>query len=253
MKINRTLRLPNNQYYPIQQAKQAIFIHHTSGSSAKSAITWWAQTPEHIGVAYVIDRDGTVYEVFDPTCWSYHLGVKGIDPYMEQHSIGIELVSYGGLREDSNGNLGYYPNWPIKTPFNIIPKNECISFDDYRGYNYFQKYTTAQMGSLVELIKSLSTQFKIPLNNVKDDFWEYNPDVMVKRLPGVWSHTTVRKDKSDIFPQPELVNALRSLVSQEGTINTPEVANSAVLLEDPKITSIVPERSTKMFSGKRKK
>jgi len=29
--------------------------------------------------------------------------------------------------------------------------------------------------------------------------------------PGIWSHTSVRIDKSDIFPQPELLSMLRSL------------------------------------------
>ena len=29
--------------------------------------------------------------------------------------------------------------------------------------------------------------------------------------PGIWSHTNVRIDKTDIFPQPELMNLLKSL------------------------------------------
>jgi len=52
-------------------------------------------------------------------------------------------------------------------------------------------------------------KYKIPL--------DYNPtmfDVSQEALSGkagIWSHTSFRKDKSDIHPQPELIQMLKSL------------------------------------------
>ena len=108
LQINRKLHLRNDQYYPAVNKKDSIFLHHTSGSSARGAFDWWNQTPDHVGTAYIIERDGTIYEVFEPNQWGFHLGLKGDDDYMEKHSIGIEIVSLGQL-EKVGRDFIFYP------------------------------------------------------------------------------------------------------------------------------------------------
>ena len=41
--------------------------------------------------------------------------------------------------------------------------------------------------------------------------FEFNEDTYYARQFGLWSHTSVRKDKFDCFPQPELVEMLKNL------------------------------------------
>ncbi len=41
--------------------------------------------------------------------------------------------------------------------------------------------------------------------------FEFNEDAYHARQFGLWSHTSVRKDKFDCFPQKELVDMLKGL------------------------------------------
>ena len=41
--------------------------------------------------------------------------------------------------------------------------------------------------------------------------FEFNEDAYNAKQFGLWSHTSVRKDKFDCFPQEALVNMLRNL------------------------------------------
>ena len=88
--------------------KSGIALHHTVSDDARSAVRWWRAdktangTPRHVGTAYVIDTDGTVFELFDPAGWAFHLGLRwpgGQRVVFEQRFIGIELASAGGLTE----------------------------------------------------------------------------------------------------------------------------------------------------------
>lgn len=195
MPIIKKLPLSESQYYPVDQKKTHIFLHHTAGGSAASSISHWASNPEHIATPYIIDRDGTIYECFPPHCWAYHLGVKGLTS-LEKASIGIEICSYGALE---NG---------VTYTGKIIPTGN-IAFEDFRGKKQWEKYTQEQIAALKLLLPYLLDLFKIKPQTDRKDFWEYqNP---AKLPPGIWSHTTVRKDKIDIFPQKELVELVYSL------------------------------------------
>lgn len=209
MEINKTKRLNNLQYYPTVNKKTMIFWHHTAGTNAQGAIDWWNQTPEHVGTAYVIDRDGTIFEVFEPNRWAYHLGVKGDDDYIEKASIGIELVAAGPVHLEKDGEFYFYPLWPNKIRPTKIKKEEVwdMGEEGWRDYQYYHSYTDAQIKSLIDLSNQLVSDFKIqtPANFMKLGFQNFNPDIYKKRIPGIWSHSSVRKDKNDIVPHPSFM------------------------------------------------
>jgi N-acetyl-anhydromuramyl-L-alanine amidase AmpD len=202
--------LTNGQYLNDPIDKKAIFLHHTVGLSAMSAWRWWNTTPDRVGTAYIIDLDGTVIECFDPIYWAYHLGIKSPDKFMEKHSIGIELVSAGPLRFEAN-EFRFYPLWPNKTRFTVIPKEEVIEIKGgWRGFNYYHKYTDKQISSLEELLNGLlnlfpNIRYEVPVK----DIMAYNPDVITKKLGGIWSHTTVRDDKNDLYPDKRIISVVR--------------------------------------------
>lgn len=192
--------LASNQYYPSEQKKTHIFLHHTAGGTAAGAIAGWAQTPEHIATAYVIDRNGDIFECFNPSYWAYHLGVKGATS-LEKASIGIEIVSYGNLTKSAKGEYVAYTG-------RIIPPTE-VELHDFRGFRYYHKYTNEQVAALKLLLPHLLDRFHIQAQSNRVDFWEYqNPKSLA---PGIWSHTTVRKDKVDIFPQKNLIDLVYSI------------------------------------------
>lgn len=46
-----------------------------------------------------------------------------------------------------------------------------------------------------------------------DGIFEYNKDVVTKRTPGLWSHTTVRKDKDDVVPYKPFIDKVNKALS----------------------------------------
>lgn len=197
--VIKKLPLAANQYYQGVYPKKYIVLHHTGGGSAASSVAHWAANPEHIATPYLIDRDGTIYECFDAKYWAYSLGVKGLTS-LEKATIAIEICSYGNLTLKN----GKYIAWTGREiePSKVVKMN-------FRGFDYYEGYTPEQIASLKVLLPYLLDRFKIPLQADRKNFWEYkNPATLP---PGIYSHTTVRKDKVDIFPQPGLVELVKGL------------------------------------------
>lgn len=190
MPVIKKMPVTIGQYYQNKFKKTHIYLHHTAGGSAASSVNHWNSKPDHIATAYIIDRDGTIYETFPPEYWSYHLGAGSTK--MEQASIGIEICSYGALTDGKTytGKL-------------IDPAKRVAV--DFRGESSWEKYTPEQVEAVRQLLVYLMDRFEIKKQEDIEDFYEYrqNPG------PGIWSHTTVRKDKIDIFPQPDLVEMVK--------------------------------------------
>lgn len=197
--VTRKIPLAADQYYQAVNPKKYIFLHHTAGGSAAGAIAGWSSNPENVATPYVIERSGDIYECYDPKFWAYSLGVKGMTS-MEKAAIPIEIVSYGNLT-NKNDKWFTYTN-------RELPASEVIEID-FRGYKAYQKYSDAQIKALSELLPYLIDRFKIKLQGDRTKFWEYRDP---STLPtGIWSHTTVRKDKVDIFPQQNLIDLVYGL------------------------------------------
>lgn len=96
--VDRTNRLDKKDYIPVETKKSLIVLHHTVGGSAKSTIDYWRSDPGRIATACVVERDGNIFEVFDPKFWAFHLGLKGTNGAVDKRSIGIEIASEGGCR-----------------------------------------------------------------------------------------------------------------------------------------------------------
>ncbi len=222
---------PENQYYKEEVIpKKQIVLHHTvSGDGAAGDIDWWKQSPERVATFVVIERDGTINQCFSSKFWAHHLGVKsdflvskGISAIknleLNKFSIGIELDSWGGLIKDTSNNEWYTPEWSIPLKKFIpnkkthIPKDRVAEYPEcYKGFYGFEKYTTLQLGALKDLLVYLCDKFNITRTFNKDMF-----DVCINALNGlngIWSHTSFRPDKSDVHPQKELIDTLKSLSS----------------------------------------
>jgi hypothetical protein len=204
--INRSLRLPANAYFPTRETKSGVALHHTVGGSAKSTFTYWAATKDIVGTAYIIDRDGTIYEVFEPTAWAWQFGLKWTPVEkiaFEKRFIGIEIASEGALVE-SNGQLYCFGT---VSPKSLKPRSETFDCGSlYRGYRYFDRYEPAQISSLCSLLDWLCGEFDIP-KEVPANPLEYRGEAL-KRFSGIIGHTMVRLDKTDPLPDPQFWNHL---------------------------------------------
>ena len=79
----------------------------------------------------------------------------------------------------------------------------------FKGYKLYHAYIDAQIAAVKDLLLLWKEKYKIPLT-YNEDIW----DVTVRALkgePGVYTHNSVRSDKSDVSPQPKLIEMLKSL------------------------------------------
>jgi N-acetyl-anhydromuramyl-L-alanine amidase AmpD len=195
MNLSTDLRLPTGEYYAAKQPKDLIILHHTVGGSAKSTFDYWRTDPQHIGTAYIVERDGTIFEVFPPECWAYHLGLKiGPAGVVDKRSIGIEIASEGALLE-REAKYYEFGRMAEQTQFTgSVFDNGKI----WRDYQYFAQYTPAAIASVCQLVNDLLTRFSIPRQTPSSHI-EANL-AAYRSYKGVLTHCQLRTDKTDCHP-----------------------------------------------------
>jgi hypothetical protein len=213
--VDRSLRLPDSEYFAEPQAKSGIALHHTVCDSARTTMKLWRRdqtpggSPKKIATAYVVERDGTVYEAFDPECWAWQFGLSWRDhlriPF-EKRFIGIEISSEGGLMEYRDHLYAFEKVSPLTRKL----KEEALECDTpYRGYQWFDRYETAQLASVARLVDELCARFAIPRVYPEKPFLYYGN--ALASFEGVIGHAMVRADKSDPAPDPRLWQTLRDV------------------------------------------
>jgi N-acetyl-anhydromuramyl-L-alanine amidase AmpD len=202
-----------------------FFIHHTAGwDNPYNVVRNWNNDKRgRVATQYVIGgsnvkgktkHDGVVVECFPNNYLGWHLGKVG-DFKISKLSGGVELCNFGYLTK--KGDRYYtYVNTEVK------PEFVCDLGYKFRGHQYWHAYTDKQIESLRLLILHLRDIYpKMDLVNglpklLKEgvspaDAFEFNSDAYNAKQFGLWTHTNVRKDKFDCFPQPELVEMLKQL------------------------------------------
>ena len=76
LQVNHSLTLPSNEFFLTEGPKTGVCLHHTVGGTAASTLDWWKRDGHIVGTAYLIGRDGTIYEIFDPHAWAWQFGLK---------------------------------------------------------------------------------------------------------------------------------------------------------------------------------
>ncbi len=197
---------PNMRYYREAYSKKQVVLHHTvSGPGIRGDIATWLKAKARIATCIIIDRDGTPNQMFSSKYWGFHTGRgRGIDKY----SIGIEFDNWGGLTKHGDKYKATYGN-TVDVP--ITSYEGGFKGSGFRGYNYYESYTDAQIQTAMELILLWNKRYGIPLD-YHEDIWDISTDAQ-NGVPGVWSHTSYRpaSEKQDCHPQPELIEALKAL------------------------------------------
>lgn len=214
--------LPVDQYYPVEQTKTQIVLHHTvSGSSVDGDINWWVQDPRKVATCIIIGRDGKMHQMFSSKQWAHHLGVKaetfkrvGLpenNTAINQHSIGVELDSWGGLVLNPADGKYYNAIWDGHkyVPGKVAVADPVLYQEPFRGFSAFERYTPAQVESLRGLLQYWCARYNIP-KEFKENIFEVNKQALGGE-PGIWSHVSYRYDKSDCHPQADLVAMLKAL------------------------------------------
>jgi hypothetical protein len=219
-KINQ-VPLKDSQYVKESTKKLQIVLHHTAGnSSGPSTIRMWENDDRgRIATCITISGkglskdtyDGEICQAFASKYWAYHLGIKpdvfraqGL-PYrsLDPIAIGIEICNWGPL---TNKNGKYYNYVNRQVPADQV----CELSVPYKGHKYYHRYTDAQIQSVKELLVYWNNLWNIPIEYKEEDMWKVSKNAL-SAVPGVYSHNSYRKDKSDIYPCPRMIEMLKSL------------------------------------------
>ena len=202
MNINNTkYRLPNTKIFTDIIPKDLILLHFTAGSSVEGAWTSWMTQTINIGTPYIVDVDGTIYEIFDPKYWAYHLGVTGPFANNHQHdkrSVPIETVNVGPLKLVGN-NLNWWPaNYGQK--YCSLDETDKYVKVTYRGFDYYPVFPQVQLQAIKDLVHKISIDFNIPLKLSPPEnrmLFDLN---FFSKWKGIAAHHNFRPDKFDIGP-----------------------------------------------------
>ena len=212
--------LKETQFVKEETEKLQIVLHHTAGnSSGPGTIKMWDNDDRgRIATCVVISGkgqstgtyDGEICQCFSSKYWAYHLGLKqdvfrakGV-PYksIDPIAIGIEICNWGPLEKRGDKFYNYVDR--------EVPADQvCTLEKPYKGNLYYHAYTDAQIQSVKDLLLYWGDLYKIDLT-YNEDIW----DVTVRALKGqngVFTHNSYRKDKSDVSPQPKLIEMLKTL------------------------------------------
>jgi N-acetyl-anhydromuramyl-L-alanine amidase AmpD len=218
--------ITSGHYFQQVVKKKFIVLHHTAGGyNPENSINGWntsvaadGHTPLPVATAYIIGRkssdghnntdyDGKIYRTFDDKYWAHHLGIKNVqNNRLNQESIAIEICNYGPLTKTADGRFLTYVNSEV-SPDDVVTLSK-----PYKGFIYYEKYTTEQIESMKKLVKYLCDKYSIEIQHggYDESWFEYN-DKFMGDVNGIATHTNFRTDKFDLSPQPDMIAALNTL------------------------------------------
>lgn len=217
--IINTSYLSQGEYLKGPITPRYIFLHHTAGwHNPYNVITAWNRDNRGpIGTEFVIGgqsilgndtrNDGEVVQSFPHGNWGYHLGAVGSQS-MHKNSVGIEVCNFGYL-VDNKTYTGA-----------VAHESQIVTLKKaFRKFKTWHKYSDKQITNLRDLLIFIGNRDSIDIREglpklIKDQgekAFEYSANAFSGKIFGVLSHTNVRKDKFDMFPQQELMDMLVSL------------------------------------------
>jgi N-acetyl-anhydromuramyl-L-alanine amidase AmpD len=204
-------RLSNDQYIQEEHPKKQIYLHHTAGGGNPVAVANYFQQKEgKVATAFVIGEKGTIVQLFSSKHWAYHLGLKpevfaemGVTyRSLDKISIGIEICNFGPLKKQN----GYFVNYVGGR----VDRSQVTELNGkYKGHIFWQKYTDEQIESTRQLLVYLCDAY-----GISKDYFDSIFDIDKRALrgeKGIFTHNSVRHDKSDIYPCPRMIEMLKNL------------------------------------------
>lgn len=178
--------LNTGEWIACETRKQKIVLHGSyaqtscTGGRGTAIIDHWNFHPEKRGTAYVIDRDGKIYQTFPDNHWAWHLGLKD-NGALDKESIGITLCNELPVfpTGDKDGKLCFMA-------FDNLDQGTVYTGPTYeshwRGESFWATPSLPQSQSVAKLIKALVGKFGLAPTCFK------NSGVYTKTA---WEQTTV--------------------------------------------------------------
>jgi hypothetical protein len=209
-------------FYKGPSNKTQIYLHHTAGrQNIRTDIESWNKRTDHVSTHYIVNNSGQVEQLYEDEAWGNHLGLpketffnRGL-PYKDLNKSGLAiemqamgyLVKKNGKYVDRTG--GIIPEDRVGRP---VDKDG--NYTTYREHDYYEKYSDAAIQNVRKILLKWMEKYDIKF---EFDYDEMFPDentlslVALKGIKGIYTHNSVRKDKTDIYPQKEMIEMLKSI------------------------------------------
>lgn len=216
--------LDKSEYLTKKGKNEYCFLHHTAGLEDPYRVidSWNKDTRGRIATEFVIGGqshndnsskyDGIVVQAFPENGYGWHLGKTGSGS-MNSQSVGIELCSAGYLEEDAGNYYTYFES--------SVHEDQVIKLDDpFKKYEYWHKYSDKQIDQVEKLLRYIAERDEIDMRLGLQQWikklgpkraFEFQEDAYYGKVKGLLTHTNVRRDKSDCYPDERLVEVILKL------------------------------------------
>lgn len=213
--------MSKDEYVQQKMKNEYIFLHHTAGreNPYKVVEQWEKDDRGRIGTEFVLGGqghtdgstkyDGVMVQAFPEGNLAWHLGATG-SGHMNKASVGLEICSMGQLDKNFKTYVGT----------TVIESQRITLKEAFRGKIYFHKYSLKQIEETEKWIRFIAQRDNIDLRiGLQQWIKKYGPtkafdfqeDAYYGKVKGLLTHTNVRKDKMDCYPDPDLVDMIMSL------------------------------------------
>lgn len=198
-----------------------MFLHHTAGhcNPFNTIKHWGRDSRGRVATEFVLGGqdhrtgdatyDGTMVQAFPEGCQGWHIGKSG-SYYMNRHSVGLEICSMGYLTDD----LKTY----VKSQ--ALESQAAVLSEPFRRKTHWHRYSDKQIEATKKWILYISARDHIDLdigllNWLRKESpakaFGFKEEAYKGNVKGLLTHTNVRKDKTDCFPQDEFIDMLLSI------------------------------------------
>ena len=173
-------------YFYTETNKTQIVLHHTatdnidksSKAEVEGIMKYWRnetaiENPDPgVSTHWIVDREGNGVKVMDYKYWASN---AGIGRQGAKNQISVELCSSGWLTKNNNGEYinstgKIIPADRVSVPYKLVANTDLAGVStqvfgslkfqpmrNYRGFDYFEEYTDAQISLLREILISVIT------------------------------------------------------------------------------------------------
>jgi hypothetical protein len=213
--------LPKDEYINGPIKNEYIFLHHTAGwhNPYKTIDSWGRDTRGRIATEFVLggrdhrngeDKyDGVMVQAFPEGGQGWHLG-RTHSGWMNRHSVGLEMCSFGYLTSDNKTYTGS----------EVAAKEVFKLKEEFKGHLKYHKYSEKQLKETEKWIRYIGERDGIDVRiGLKQFIQKHGPtkgfgfhmEAAQGKVKGLLTHTNVRLDKSDCYPDPDFVDMILSL------------------------------------------
>ena len=213
--------LPKNEYVNNRPNNEWLFLHHTAGMSNpyRTIDSWGRDNRGRVCTEFVLGGqdyrtgddtyDGVMVQAFPEGNLGWHLGKTG-SGLMNRNSVGLEICSIGYLNSDHESYVRKKAH-----PDQVIELKEA-----FRNRGFWHRYSSKQIEETEKLIKHIAKRDNIDVRlGLQQWIKKYGPvkafdfheDAYYGKVKGLLTHTNVRRDKMDCYPDPDMVDMILRL------------------------------------------